>query len=516
MLNLAVALTDAAHRSPGRDAVVLGDTRLTYAQVDGAASQVAGALVELGVQPGDRVALSCPNLPYFPIAYYGILKAGGAVVPLNVLFKSREVAYHLGDSGARVHLCFEGTSELPMAAEGHAGFERSDTCQHFVVITADPEAPSPIAGAPTLGALMAGRSPRFDTVQRRADDTAVILYTSGTTGTPKGAELSHSNMVMNAKASADLFGFAGGDVLLVVLPLFHSFGQTVLQNGGFLAGATLVLQPRFDAAAALSLMARHRVTMFAGVPTMYWAMLAALDDHTDVEPIAAPLKVAVSGGASLPLQVLRDFEAKLGVPILEGYGLSETSPVASFNHRDRERKPGSIGQPIWGVEMQIVDEDGRPLPPGETGEVVIRGHNVMKGYYERPQDTAEAFRTGWFHSGDVGRTDEDGYFYIVDRTKDMILRGGFNVYPREVEEVMMEHDDVSLVAVVGVPDQALGEEVKAFVVPSPGSTIVGEELILWCKERMAAYKYPRVVELRESLPMTATGKILKKELRTGA
>ena len=516
MLNLAVSLTDAAARDPDRMAVVLDEARLTFGQLNEASNRVAGALVRMGVEPGDRVALSCPNLPFFPVAYYGILKAGAVVVPLNVLFKRQEVAYHLSDSGARVHLCFEGTDQLPMGAEGYAGFQGTGSCEHFVVITTDPAVPSPIQGAPTLAALMAAELPTFDTIQRDAGDTAVILYTSGTTGTPKGAELSQSNMVMNAKASMDLFGFGPDEVLLVALPLFHSFGQTVLQNAGIMAGSTQVLMPRFDPSGALSLMGTHGVTTFAGVPTMYWAMLGAVDDTVDVERITRGLRIAVSGGASLPLQVLRDFEDRFRVPILEGYGLSETSPVASFNHRDRERKPGSIGTPIWGVEMRIVDEDGAPLPSGEPGEVVIRGHNVMKGYYRRPEDTAEAFRSGWFHSGDVGRMDEDGYFYIVDRTKDMILRGGYNVYPREVEEVMMGHPEISLVAVVGVPEERLGEEVKAFVVLHEGAECGAEEIVSWCEERMAAYKYPREVELRANLPMTATGKILKKELRAEA
>ena len=516
MLNLSVLLTDVATRSPDRTAVVLGDTHLSYAALNGASSQVANALVALGVEPGDRVALSCPNLPYFPVAYFGILKAGAVVVPLNVLFKRREVTYHLEDSGAKVHLCFEGTDQLPMGVEGLAGFTEVDACKHFVVITADPRAASPFEDVPTLGGAMSAASPVFQTVQTRSDDTAVILYTSGTTGTPKGAELSHSNMVMNARASADLFGFDPDDVLLVALPLFHSFGQTVLQNGGILAGSTLVLLPRFDPQTALGLMLKHGVTTFAGVPTMYWSMLGAADESVDVAAISDKLKCAVSGGASLPLQVLRDFEERFRVPIMEGYGLSETSPVASFNHRDRERKPGSIGTPIWGVEMRIVDEAGEPLPVDEPGEVVIRGHNVMKGYYRRPEESAEAFRSGWFHTGDVGRMDQDGYFFIVDRTKDMILRGGYNVYPREVEEVMMEHPDVSLVAVVGVPSQGMGEDVKAFVVLKPDAESNGQALVDWCKERMAAYKYPREVELRESLPMTATGKILKKELRAEA
>ncbi|MCZ6506577.1 MAG: long-chain fatty acid--CoA ligase [Acidobacteria bacterium] len=514
MLNLASILEQSALRHSDKAAFVLGGHGLTFGELDAAARKVAGALVSMGVTRGDKVALTCPNLPYFPIVYFGILKAGAAVVPLNVLFKAREVEYHLKDSEAKAYFCFEGTAELAIGKEGAAGFGGADGCDHLVAITADPAAPSPLAGATTLGALLAAGDPTFDTVQTGADDTAVILYTSGTTGQPKGAELSHSNLFMNCLVSRDVLAFEPEDRTLVVLPLFHSFGQVVLMNTGVLCGVTSILSPRFEAEAALALMQEHRISVFAGVPTMYWALLHAEAEGVDLAAIAANMRLAVSGGSALPVQVLREFEERFGVPILEGYGLSETSPVASFNHLDRERKPGSVGTPIWGVEMRIVDDEDNEVPTGEAGEIVIRGHNVMKGYYRRPEANAKALRGGWFHSGDVGIMDEDGYFFIVDRTKDMIIRGGFNVYPREIEEVMMEHPDVSLVAVLGEPHEQHGEEIKAFVVPAEGTEPTEQGLIDWCKERLAAYKYPRSIEFRESLPMTATGKILKTELRS--
>ncbi len=517
MLNLATILEQSARRRPDHEAIVFAEHRLTYGQVNAAANQVANRLQKLGIGRGDKVALTCPNVPYFPIAYYGILKAGAAVVPLNVLFKRSEVAYHLADSDARAYLCFEGTTELPMAEEGWAGFGEVDSCEHFIAITADPAAPSPIEGAETFGSVLAGQSPILQSASTEPGDTAVILYTSGTTGRPKGAELSHSNMVMNAIVCREMTRAVPEDRALLVLPLFHSFGQTCLMNAGVAAGMTLVLVPRFDAEAVLATMEKEDVTFFAGVPTMYWGLLNCPEaENHDLAKIEENLRICVSGGASLPVQVLRDFEAKFRVPILEGYGLSETSPVASFNQLDQERKPGSIGTPVWGIEMAVVDAADEPVPPGERGEIVIRGHNIMKGYYKKPEANAESLRNGWFHSGDVGTMDEDGFFYIVDRTKDMVIRGGFNVYPREVEEVLMGHPEISLAAVVGVPDEKMGEEIKAFVVLRDGSELTDEAIIAWAKENIAAYKYPRVVEIRESLPMTATGKILKTKLRAGA
>ncbi|MFL6134174.1 MAG: long-chain-fatty-acid--CoA ligase [Nocardioidaceae bacterium] len=515
MLNLSVFLEDSAGKVPDRDALVLGDTRLTYAQVDAMANQVANLLVSRGIEPGDKVALSCPNLPFFPVIYYGILKAGAVVVPLNVLLKGREIAYHLGDSQAKAHFCFEGTADLPMGTEGYAGFQEAEGCEHFFLITVDPAASSPVEGAETLGRALAGQSPVFESVSTSETDTAVILYTSGTTGQPKGAELSHANMVMNALTSNRLFGSLATDhdTHLLTLPLFHSFGQSVNMNAGFSVGATLVLLPRFDAAAAIGLMQRETITFFAGVPTMYWGLLGALTEEVDVDRIAGNLRRAVSGGSAMPVEILRQFRERFHVQVLEGYGLSETSPVATFSDPQRDPRPGSIGVPIWGVQLKLVDGDWKTVEGAdEIGEIAIRGHNVMKGYYNRPDATAEVMRDGWFRTGDLARRDDDGFYYIVDRAKDMIIRGGFNVYPREIEEVLLTHEAVSLAAVVGVPHERHGEEIKAYVILNEGAELSPEELVEWSKEQMAAYKYPRIVEISSGLPMTATGKILKREL----
>ena len=522
MYNLAALLEESARSYPTRDAVVLGTSRLTYAEVDAAANRVAHLLVERGVVPGDKVALSCPNLPHFTAAYFGILKAGATVVPLNVLLKAREVAYHLRDADAKAYICFEGTPELPIGREGYDGFRDAPGCEHLFVVTADPAAGSALEGVETLGAAVAGRPATFDTVETDEDDTAVILYTSGTTGQPKGAELRHRNMRDNALAGAEVFRAdpARPDTYLCVLPLFHSFGQSVVQNGAFAFGGTVVMLPRFEAGAALALMQRERVTFFAGVPTMYWALLGALDaaggeSAVDVRLIAASLRMAAAGGSALPVEVHKEFERRFGVTILEGYGLSETSPVASFSHYGEPARPGSIGTPIPGVEMRLLRPDGWDDvedAPDAVGEIAIKGHNVMKGYYRRPDATAEVIRDGWFRSGDLARRDPDGWYYIVDRSKDMIIRGGFNVYPREVEEVLMTHPDVSLAAVVGVPHESHGEEVKAFVILRDGSTATAEDLLAWGRTQMAGYKYPRLVEVVASLPMTATGKILKRDL----
>ncbi|WP_328478494.1 long-chain fatty acid--CoA ligase [Actinoplanes sp. NBC_00393] len=514
MLNLSVLLEDSARHYPERDAVVFGPRRLTYAQVNAAANQVANLLVARGIQPGDKVALSCPNLPFFPIVYYGILKAGAVVVPLNVLLKGREIAYHLRDSQAKAYLCFEGTPELPMGAEGFAGFHEVGDCEQFFLITADPAAASPIEGAQTLGSGLAGQSPVFETVLRDETDAAVILYTSGTTGQAKGAELSHSNLVLNALTCNRLFGTQPAtDTHLLVLPLFHSFGSTVNMNAGFSTAATLVLLPRFDAAAAVQLLQSENVTFFAGVPTMWWGLLNALGEGVDVERIAGNMRVAVSGGSSLPVEIIKAVKERFGVTILEGYGLSETSPVATFSDPDSEPRPGSIGVPIWGVEVKLIDPEWNTIEASdEIGEIAIRGHNIFRGYIGRPEATAEVIRNGWFRTGDLARRDKDGFYYIVDRAKDMIIRGGFNVYPREIEEVLITHEAVSLAAVIGVPHPSHGEEIKAFVILKPGAQATEDELVAWSKEQMAAYKYPRVVSIVESLPMTATGKLLKREL----
>ncbi|MFD7322142.1 long-chain fatty acid--CoA ligase [Streptomyces sp. NPDC059875] len=514
MLNLAALLEHSARTVPDRTAVVLGTQRLTYAELDTAARRVATLLRSRGIEPGDKVALSCPNLPWFPIVYYGILKAGAVVVPLNVLLKGREIAYHLADSEAKAYFCFEGTADLPMGQEGWSGFGETPGCEHFFLMTAAPTENSPIAGAETLTAALAGQSADFETAATESDDTALILYTSGTTGRPKGAELTHSNLILNVLTCHKLFGEADHDVHLIALPLFHSFGQVVQMNAGIASQATLVLLPRFDAKSTLALMQRHAVTIFAGVPTMYWALLEEDAPDVDVEQIAKNLRLAISAGAALPVEIHRRFGERFGVTLMEGYGLSETSPAATFTPRGEEARPGSIGLPVWGVEVDLVDKDWTPVRGADAiGEIVIRGHNIMKGYYNRPEATAEVMRDGWFRTGDLARRDADGWFYIVDRAKDMIIRGGFNVYPREIEEVLLTHPAVSMAAVIGVPHDRHGEEIKACVVRAPGATLTEEELIDWCKDEMAGYKYPRLVEFRTVLPTNATGKILKRELR---
>lgn len=513
MLNLAVVLEDSARTTPDRDAVVLGDRRLTYAELDAAAAQVAHLLDEFSIGPGDKVALSCPNVPYFPIVYYGILKTGATVVPLNVLLKAREIAYHLQDSGAKAYFCFEGTDELPLGREGWAAFQETADCTEFFLLTADPSAmTTPIPGVQALGSAVAGRPVTFEAAPTEPTDTAVILYTSGTTGRAKGAELSHSNMLLNALTCQRLFGVDPHDVHLVTLPLFHSFGQTVQMNAGLSVGATLVLMPRFDARAAVETMAAESVTFFAGVPTMYWGMLRADLNGLDTAPIGKNLRMAVAGGASLPVEIHREFEERFGVTVLEGYGLSETSPVALFNRPGDRPRVGSVGLPIWGVQIRLIDIEWNDVPDGSVGEIAIRGHNVMKGYHDRPEATAEVVRNGWLRTGDLARRDDDGYVYIVDRAKDMIIRGGFNIYPREIEEVLMTHPEVSLAAVVGVPHDSHGEEVKAYAVRTPGAHTTEQQLIDWCRTNMASYKYPRIVEFRDALPLNATGKILKREL----
>ncbi len=513
MLNLSVLLESSARQNPTKKAFTFMDTTLNFAQINGAANQVANGLRAKGIQPGDKVALSCFNLPYFPIIYFGILKAGAVVVPLSVLLKKDEIAYHLKDSDAKAYFCFVGNADLPMGQMGVAGFNEATDCEHFFMIMPKPEMPSAIEGTETLGSLMAGQSPVGDAARTSPNDTAVIIYTSGTTGRPKGAELSHSNLMMNTMLSADLGELTSDDNVLIVLPLFHIFAMTCCMNAAVYRSAHSVLLPRFDAEAVFGLMQKHKISVFAGVPTMYWGLVNYKEDKFDYDAISENLKICMAGGASLPVQVLHDFEKRFNVEILEGYGMSEGSPVVTFNFKGGDNVPGSIGKPLWGVEVKLMREDGTEAPIGEKGELWYRGHNVMKGYYKRPEANAKTITDGWLHSGDVAVKDEKGRFYIVDRTKDMIIRGGLNVYPREVEEVMIKHEAVSLVAVTGVPDPKMGEEIKAYVVLADGVSATPSELIAYTRDHLAGYKYPRQVEIIDALPMSATGKILKKELR---
>jgi long-chain acyl-CoA synthetase len=495
-LNLASLLTESAERSPDAPAIRLGEVELSYAELDDRSARLATLLRENGVEQGDRVGVMLPNVPEFPVAYYGVLRAGGVVVPMNVLLKRREIAFYLEDSGARLLLAWHGFAEEARAGAADAGAELVEV--------------EPAVFAATLEEL----EPSPDVAETAEDDVAVLLYTSGTTGKPKGAELTHLNLARNAEISSrTTCEVDAGDVVLGALPLFHSFGQTVGMNASLRVGACLTLVPRFDPGEALATMQRDGVTHFYGVPTMFGALL----HHPERERFdTSALRNCVTGGASMPVEVLRGFEDAFGATVLEGYGLSETSPVACSNHPDMERKAGSIGTPIEGVEMRLVDESDQPVEQGEVGEIVIRGHNIMKGYWQRPEATAEAMRGGWFHSGDMARTDEEGYFYIVDRKKDLIIRGGYNVYPREVEEVLYEHPKIREAAVLGVPHDEWGEEIGAAVVLHEGEELSPEEASAYVKDRIAAYKYPRVVWFLDDLPKGPTGKILKREIETPA
>jgi long-chain acyl-CoA synthetase len=519
-LNLASIVTHNAKLSPQKEAIVLGETRLTYGQLDAMSNKVANALVAMGIDPGDKVALNCPNLPYFPIVYYGIMKAGAVVVPTCVLFTAREIEYQLRDSDAKAVFVFEGTDELPMGKNTKEAFDRVEGCEHLIVITKDPAAASPIEGHDTLGQTIFSQPERFETYPTAPGDTCAILYTSGTTGQPKGAELTHLNIWSNAvttySSHLPMIDFTDGKqkTVLITLPLFHTTGQTVQMNTHIYAGNRVVLLPRFEPKSTLDAMIKEKVNFWVGVPTMYWALLKHADESgADVSGVKENMNVCTSGGAPMPVEVMKAFEEKFGVAVREGYGLSETSPLACFSHFEKPSKPGWVGQPIFGVEVICADDNDQEVARGERGEILIRGTNLMKGYYKRPEATAEAFKNGWFHTGDVGIMDEDGYLSIVDRKKDMILRGGYNVYPRELEEIIMTHPSVSLCAVIGVPDDRMGEEVKAYLVLKEGAQLSEADFVDWCKSQFAANKYPRHIEFRDSLPIGNTGKISKLMLR---
>lgn len=495
-LSVAAVLAENARRRPDKTALVEGEVRLSFAEVWRRALAQAGALTDLGIRPGDRVALMAPNTAEFPVAYYAVAAAGAVVVPVHLLLSPPEIEHVLTDSGATLLLAHP--AQAATAAEGAraAGVRLLTLGAEFDKLAADAE---PL---PTY-------------VTRAADDPAVVFYTSGTTGIPKGAVLSHFNLVMNATVNAfDANDIRPDDVALGALPLFHAFGQTVSLNSTWRAGATLVLLPRFDAARAIELMVKEGVNTFHGVPTMYVA-LAAAAAGTDALP---ELLVCVSGGASLPVAVLERFEAAFGASVYEGYGLSETSPTATVNQPVFGTRPGTIGHPLWGVDVEIARADVEDrvalLPAGELGEVVVRGHNVFSGYLNRPEATAEALVDGWFRTGDLGTKDTEGFLTIVDRKKDVIIRGGYNVYPREVEEVLVRHPGVAQVAVIGLPDELHGEEVCAVVVPAPGADVDGAEVIEWSKQHLGRHKYPRRVEITDALPLGPSMKVLKRELRT--
>jgi long-chain acyl-CoA synthetase len=502
MTNLSSILSQSATTHPTKTAMIAGETEVDYATLDLFARMFAGALRDLGVRPGEHVALVLPNVPQFTVAYFGCHYAGNPVVPLNVLLTAEELAYHLDDSQATVVVAWD--LFLPTVQQAAAN-------RTVIVAKADLADLSAPQGVHNLTALIAGATPLEAAHSTNDTDTAVILYTSGTTGRAKGAELTHANLLANAKVPHQLVGLGPETVALVALPLFHAFGMTVMHNAVLAVGGTLVLLPRFTAGDAAALIARHGVTFFGGVPTMYIGLL----QHEDAD--LSTVRWCVSGGAPMPADVMARFEERHGVTLLEGYGLSETSPVASFTVPELPRTAGSIGYAVPGVELALLGDDGRFVTtPGERGEICVRGNNVMKGYWRNPEATAQAMVDGWFRTGDIGVFDAHGAYRIVDRKKDLIIRGGYNVYPREVEEVLHRHPAVAQAAVVGVPHARYGEDVKAVVTLRPGASVTAAEIVDWARLHLAAYKRPRIVEIRDALPVGPTGKVLKTALRDAA
>lgn len=493
-MNLASNLVGTAQAHEDSAALRVGEATMTYGQLLAQAQAAAGYLRGKGVEPGDRVGLVLPNVPAFASIFYGALLAGATVVPMNPLLTGREITYYLSDAGIKLVLAYDQMADGAQEAAG-----KQDGCEAVAV---DARGLSE--------AQLEGSEPVTDVVEREGSDTAVILYTSGTTGQPKGAELTHDNLQTNAATTVEtLIQPTTDDVIMGCLPLFHVFGLTCGLNAAVLSGACLALLPRFDPKQALELVGAAGVTIFEGVPTMYSAMLHVEDAASyDV----SSLRVCISGGSAMPVEVLKSFEKTFSATVLEGYGLSETSPVASFNLPDRERKVGSIGYEVRGCEIRVVDEFGDDVTTGEIGELVIKGENVMKGYWNRPEETEESVKDGWFHTGDLAKKDDDGFLFIVDRKKQLIIRGGYNVYPREVEEALYEHPSVAEVAVVGIKHDDLGEEVGAAVVLAPGKEATEDELRAFAKERVAGYKYPRHLWFVDELPKGPTNKILHREI----
>ncbi|MFC7155118.1 long-chain fatty acid--CoA ligase [Halomarina halobia] len=529
MVNLVSDIESTADSRPDAPAIVYDGRTLTYGEFWDRTGRFAAGLAERGVEPGDRVGVYLPNLPQYVTAFAGTLRAGGIVVPMNPQYKEREISHLLADSGARVVVTLADLVPNVLAVRGETAVE------HVVSVGGAAE------GATAFEAFLAEDG--LPVVERDADDVAVQPYTSGTTGKPKGVLLTHENLGSNARATGALMpgGFREDDKMLGVLPLFHIYGMTVTMLATLFEGAAYYPLPSWDAGQAVSLIEEEDITIMHGVPAMYNDLINQPEASSfDL----SSLRFANSGGSSLPIEVMRRFEELYEVDLFEGYGLTETSPVTHANRPD-ERRPGSIGKPIDGVEARVVDGAFEDVPPVErgpvdegevsgtprkdgeavdehdlneiTGEIVVAGPNVMKGYYGLPEANEEAFTeedgTRWFHTGDIGYHDEDGFFYVVDREKHMINTAGYNVYPREIEELLFEHPDVADAAVVGVPDERRGETVKAFVVPVPDAAATEEDLREYCLERLAEYKHPREVEFVETLPRTTTGKVQKFELR---
>ncbi len=502
---LAEIVTDIAVEDPGRTALIFGEQQITYAQLNGMIEQVANGLAARGIGHGDRIALMLPNIPQFPAAYYAALRLGAVVVPLNLLYKADEVGYILNDSQTKAIFVFE--MFYPQIA---AGIDIAPSVEHVIFLGASEPPPGAISWA-----NLVGNAPQREPATVAPSDLAVICYTSGTTGRPKGAMLTHRNFIANLEQSDTVakFELTPADRILLVLPLFHIFGMNTGMNAAFRAGSTIALMPRFEPVPVLEAIQALRITFFLGAPPMYIAWINT-PNLTDFD--LSSLRIAGSGASALPREVLNRFQELTGVEILEGYGLTEASPVSHSNAAAPKAKAGTVGWPIPGVEARVVDEQDRDVPQGEEGEILLRGENIMVGYWGREEETAEAMRGGWFHTGDIATVDEEGYYTLVDRKKDMINAGGFKVWPREVEEVLFTHPAVQEAAVVAIPDAYAGERPMAYVALKAGKQATADELITYCKSRLASFKAPAQIEFRSELPKLPTGKILRRVLREEA
>ncbi|MDR2705083.1 MAG: long-chain fatty acid--CoA ligase [Planctomycetaceae bacterium] len=518
-LNLAFGLIDSATRYPTHPAIICDNRFYSYAELDDWSARIADVLRSQGMRCGDHVMLLAPNVPEFTAVYYAVLRVGGVVVPINTLLLPNEITELLEHSDSRFFFAWHTFAEKCLLA-----FEKVESCQSLFFIGAkSQELPESILAhysvAPlhqpnkfVLDEILPDIPATSDFEQTSSSETAVILYTSGTTGRSKGVELSHFNIFSNALYSKEKTLFIDHDsITIAVLPLFHTFGQTTIQNASILAGATMVMVPQFEPKRTLGEIEKYHVSHIAAVPTMYNLMTQTLRRRSfDV----SSLKVAVSGGASLPLSIYNEFEKLFGFKIIEGYGLSETSPISCMTPANvNVNKAGSIGLEFYGTQAKIIRQDGSNANINEVGELALRGHNIMKGYYKDPSATESAFINGWFRTGDMATMDADRYFYIVDRLKDVIIRAGMNIYPREIEEVIHHHPSVREVAVIGISDETLSENVVACVVLNEDAKVTAMELQKYCREHLAVYKCPKVILFMENLPKNSTGKIMKRTLR---
>ena len=499
VLNLVEKVRQQALEQPEKTAYYFLGKGTSYGELEQTVARFAGALQDLGVQKGDHIAFLLGNTPHFIISLYASMRIGAVAIPINPIYTPDEISYIIKNGDVKTVIALDLL--LPLVEAGVQGFPQVTNyivCETTSDIGEKYAALSDAAKSKTklFTQIIAEATHSVEPVEVSSDDTAIILYTSGTTGQPKGAMLTHNNLFSNARDIGDYLQMTNDDRVIATLPVFHVFALTVVVNAPLTRGATIVLAPRFSPSEIFELAATHKATVFAGVPTMFNFLYQYEDGDVNA---FSNLRLAISGGSSLPVSLLHSFEKKFNVRVSEGYGLSEASPVTCFNPIDRERKPGSIGPSIINVENKVVNELGEEVAVGEVGELIVRGPNVMKGYYKMPEETAVAIRDGWLYTGDLARKDEEGYFYIVDRKKDLIIVGGYNVYPREVEEVLYSHPGIIEAAVVGFPDPNFGEAVHAYVVLKD-PTVTVENIKDYCANHIVKYKVPTVIEVIDELP----------------